>query len=402
MFFKQNNLKKLKLFASCALISLAITGCSNVFDSEKSVVTGNIDLIQKSKVSCKKEKHKKDHKKCSKCDKHHKDHGHKDKKKKKKGCELSALFNVDDYIVSMNDKKSNKLYVYDKKDLRSSSLVKEDVYTTAYIKLLKQFKIKKIESSTRFKDWIIISSAFDRTTEPEYTRMVAIHKNELKHIKNNQKNTIKHADILGDLITYEKIKKVLNEQGQKIDYFKIEGIAVIENPDLRVSSREKNILVLGIREEGKSYKEGENSNSTRMVGVGIYEEKGKLKLHDDWRLLYSHSYYDPQYGISDLQYDEEEKMLYVLLSSENNKVESDGHKELSGTFARISISNLLSQREFDILDNQIFKKHKPEGLVKLDHKEWMIVADDDRENIGDSDDERKNSEAFYWHIRLRK
>ncbi|MBA4250001.1 MAG: hypothetical protein C0432_03605 [Candidatus Puniceispirillum sp.] len=402
MFFKQNNLNKLKLFASCTLISLAMTGCSNVFKSEKSVVTGNIDLIQKSKVSCKKEKYENDHKKCSKCDTNdvHKN----DKKKKKKGCELSALFSVDDYIVSMNDKKSNKLYAYDKKDLRSSSLVKETVHTSAYIKLPKQFKIKKIEAATQFKNWFILSSAFDRTTKPEYTRMLAIHKNEIKKNKNNKKIKIKKADILGDLVVFEKIKKALNGQGKKIDYFKIEGIAVIENPDLRVSLKEKNILVLGIREEGKSYKVGENSNSTRMVGVGIYEENGKLKLHDDWRLLYSHSYYDPQYGISDLQYDEEEKKLYVLLSSETNKVESDGRKELNGALARISIPDLMAQREFEILDNQIFQKHKPEGLVKLDHKEWMIVADDDRENIGfsDSEYERKNSEAFYWHIRLRK
>lgn len=401
MFVKQGNFKRLKLLAGCAVFALMMSGCSNQYDLEKSIVTGNIDLIQKSKVSCKKEKLK-EHKYKKKDKKEYKQK--KDKKKKKKGCELSALLSLDDYIVSMNDKKSNKLYVYDKKDLRSSSMVKENVYTSSFIKLPKKFKIRKLESATNFKDWVILSSAFDRTTEPEYSRMLAIHKKEIKGLGKSKKIKIKHVDILGDISTHEKIKKALNNSGKKIDYFKIEGIAVIENPDLKVSEKEKNILLLGVREEGKSYKEGEHSNSTRIVGVSIFEENGHLKLQDDCRVIYSHSYFDPEYGISDFQYDTEEKMLYMLLSSETSKVDADGSKELNGAFARISLSDLFAQKEFEIIDNQVFKKHKPEGLVKLDHKEWMIVADDDRENIKNTDhaDLRKPSEAFYWHIRVKK
>lgn len=404
MFSRQDSFKRLKLLAGCAVFALMMSGCSNQYDLGKSVVTGNVDLIQKSKISCKKEKHKKDQedKKGKDSKKEHKQK--KDKKKKKKGCELSALFSLDDYIVSMSDKKSNKLYVYDKKDLRSSSMVKENIYASSFIKLPKEFKVKKIESATNFKDWVILSSAFDRTTEPEYSRILAIHKKEIKGLGKSKKIKIKHVDILGDISTHEKIKKALNLSGKKIDYFKIEGIAVIENPDLRVFEKEKNILLLGVREEGKSYKEGENSNSTRIVGVSIFEDNGHLKLHDDWRVVYSHSYFDPGYGISDFQYDKEEKMLYMLLSSETNKVDADGSKELNGAFARISLSDLFAQKEFEILDNQVFRKHKPEGLVKLDHKEWMIVADDDRENIKNTaqEDQRKASEAFYWHIRVKK
>lgn len=402
MFLKQYNLKRIKLLAGCAVFSLMISGCSNLYDSEKSLVTGNIDLIEKSKVSCKMEKHKKHHReeKVSEKECKHK----KDKKKKKKGCELSGLFSLDNHIVALNDKQSRKLYAYDKKDLRSKSLVKGDVYVSSYVKLPKELKIKKIESATHFKDWIIVSSAFDRTSEAEYSRMLAFHKKEFKNITKNKKLKLKNATVLGDLLAHEKIKNALNNSAKKVDYFKIEGISVIENPDVRGSEKEKNILILGVREEGKSYKEGENSNSTRMVGVSIYEENGQLKLGDDWRVIYSHSYFDPSYGISDMQYDEEDKMLYILLSSESSKEKADGHKQLNGAFARISIPDLLAQKEFEIVDNQIFKNHKPEGLVKLDHKEWIIVADDDRENIANSSDDsqRKDSEAFYWHIRLKK
>ncbi|MDP3372271.1 MAG: hypothetical protein Q8S21_05220 [Candidatus Paracaedibacteraceae bacterium] len=300
-------------------------------------------------------------------------------KDKKATCELSSATRLGNYIISSNDKDNNSVLFYTINSIKKNKYQRK-IKPALKIQLPPECKIKKSESISIFKDWVISFGSYDRNTDVLFTKIIAFKFNE-KEEKASDFQVVAGPEL------YNTFKKLLNTSSTTpIDYFKIEGSAIVPNPN----NPSQSILLLGIREEGKSYKNGENQAATKIITVSIFEKDGKVIFGNDWKLAYNRVH-TKDFGISSLEYNPQDKHLYVLLAHEKNEA-------FSSKLLKIRIPALFSNQELHVVDETSFKAHKAEGVAYLGNNEYFIVADDDRAKTFLPYEKRNVDESPYWII----
>lgn len=301
-----------------------------------------------------------------------------EKKDPKATCELSSAARFGNYVITNNDKAKDEVLFYQIDTLRQS--YQRKISPTLKVKLEPVYQIKKVESTSVYKDWIIMFGSYDRNIDPLYMKIVAFKFNE-------QTKKATDFQIVAGAELYDVFKKVIGNAAPKdIDYFKIESSAIVPKQEDPTQS----VLLLGVREDGKSYKEGENQASTKILAASIIEKDGKITLGTDWKVIYNREH-TKDFGISSLEYNPEDKFLYVLLAFEKGK-------SFSGKLLRAKLPDLFSNKPLESVDEVSLKNHKPEGLTYLGNNEFFIVADDDRIETPLPDGRRATDEAVYWVI----
>lgn len=300
----------------------------------------------------------------------------------KKTCELSSAARFGEYIVTANDKVDDEILLY-KIDSLTQQTYQRKILPALKIKLEPDYKVKKIESTSVFKDWIIMFGSYDRNVDPLFTKIIA-----LKFNQQTKKATDFHVVAGPEL--YDVFKKLISTTTPNgVDYFKIEASAIVPKPGDETQS----MLLLGVREDGKSYKDDEKQATTKIIGVSITEKDGKVTLGSDWKIIYNREH-TKDFGISSLEYNPEDKFLYVLLALEKNQA-------LSGKILRIGLPDLFNNKALESVDEVSFKNHKPEGLSYLGRNKFFVIADDDRKETPLPDAKRDMNEAVYWIISQR-
>ena len=302
-----------------------------------------------------------------------------EKKDEKITCELSSAARFGNYIVIGNDKAKDEVLFYKIATLRQQPYQRK-VTPAIKVKLEPTYQIKKIESTSIFKDWIIMFGSYDRKIDPLYMKIIALKFNE-------QTKTASEFHIVAGPELYNVFKKIIGTStANGVDYFKIEASAIVPKPGDETQS----VLLLGVREDGKSYKEGENQSATKIISVSINEKDGKIILGTDWKLIYNREH-AKDFGISSLEYNPDDKFLYVLLAYEKGK-------SFSGKLLRTRLPELFNNKPLESVDEVSFKNHKPEGIAYLGNNEYFVVADDDRDETPLPDGKRDVNEAAYWII----
>ena len=303
-----------------------------------------------------------------------------EKPKDKMTCELSSASRIGNYVVFANDKDGDQLLMYDIDSLKQKSYQRK-IHPALKIPLEKPFFVKKVETTSVFENWVLAFSSYDRTTELAYTKAIAFKFNEIT-------KTASDFHEFADEKIHKIIKKLLSENSKEsIEYFKIEASAVVPNP----TSEKESILLLGIREAGKSFKANENESSTKIIAVSISEKDGHVELGDDWKLLYTREH-AKDFGLSSLEYNKEDKHLYALLAYEKGT-------NYAGKLIKISLTDLFQNKPFTSVDEVSFHDHKPEGLTYLGDNSYFIISDDDRTETPLPDGKRDVTESAFWIIK---
>lgn len=298
-------------------------------------------------------------------------------------CELSSSTRVGNMMFLGDDKNSTHLYAYSLDDLQAQEY-KRKILPRFKLFLGNDFQVKKIESSTRFNDWVMVFSAFDRDNDPAYQRAIAFKFNA-------EKSQPYAMHIIADHNLYKSIRNLLRKDTLKpIKYFKIEASTVVPHP----TKKGKHLLLLGIRSVGIDYKDKDMKNLIKIISLPISEKNGKINIGKQVKLIYNNVSIN-NFGISALNYVSEENAVYMLVTYEKGTV-------LDGKMLRIKLADLYSQKDPEIIDEISFKGHKPEELTHLSNGKFFVVADEDRDLSDLPDGKRELSEAPFWIIDTKK
>ncbi len=156
-------------------------------------------------------------------------------------------------------------------------------------------------------------------------------------------------------------------------YFKVGGIAVTDD----------NYFLIGIREFGKSHREGEHESTITILGAKYKIEENNLIFTSELKVLYrfkpnNHYLIEHEVGLSGLEYDVFNKRLLILTSFKKG-LSDEG---LGGYMWVLPIMDFKLQNPPSIVRNKDgtpFKfAHKCEGVTILDPVKALVIHDDDR------------------------
>jgi len=243
---------------------------------------------------------------------------------------------------------------------------------------------KKYEDITLTPDkkYVIATTAFDRvkkggdswdnynslvywpTSNPKNAQVVSLSK-----AKNSVHLRAEFAKILGLSDPY---------------YFKIEGLTALEN----------NRLLFGIREVGESYSQFDYT--FKIISVSYAIDKGNLTLDNDFKQYNIDVNIDKKMGLSGLDYDVKNQLLYILGSYEE-KMDS-GNKKLGGALWVLTVNDFKKNAPphrimLNEKDPLVFF-HKPEGITLLNSEDLLIIYDDDKELISDQVQREPHQTAY--------
>lgn len=277
-------------------------------------------------------------------------------------------------------------------------------YTQAFNpKKLNILENKKLEDARKFEDftltpdnkYIFLSTAFNRI-DPKYNMLLAWDTKNKKAI-NIVSPFIDENGFTSSMKIHENISKILFNNTDKENYFKIEGLAAI--PD--------NKLLFGVREQGKSY--ADFDYCIKIIQVTYTVENGIIKLNNDFKLIYN---YQPEkdlnlelpIALSSIEYDKYNKRLYLLTSYEH----SDTDTGVGAYLWTLPMKNLYKNLPPELVlkdDNKpLLFAHKSEGVSVIDKNTVFIINDDDRilgnADITDTETQffRKPNQSSYYIV----
>jgi len=241
-------------------------------------------------------------------------------------------------------------------------------------------------TTTLDKRFIIATTAFDRI-DPKSNKLDNF--NTLLCWKNGDEKNVKiilpinDNGIISSKLIKNRIKESLKNHIYKNgpEYFKIEGLVIL--PD--------NKLVFGIREVGNKYSDFQYV--VKLISVTFFIENDEIKLRDDFKLCYE---FEPvknkqlkiSLGLSSLDYNQKNNMMYFLTSYEDSASVYDGYiwtLDYNDFLAGIAPKLVLND------DGNPFSlgPHKPEGITVIDEKTLLVVYDDDRKIVNATDYKNK-------------
>ncbi len=267
---------------------------------------------------------------------------------------------------------------------------------------------KKIEdlSCTIDEKFIIAISGFDRVRKKNNSWD---NYNNIIFWKNNFENNVKiispieNNKIISSVNLREHFLKLLESKKFQngINYFKIEGLAVLP----------ENKLLFGIREIGKNYTDFEYTIT--LIAVDYFIENETIKLKNNFELLYKFTKnnfpeINEEIGVSSLEYDKYNDKIYLLVSYELAEIDI----AMGGYLLEISMSDFNEKKDFKIVKDEnnkaIHFAHKSEGIAIIDKNTIFVIHDDDRvtgrKNPVNLEKEffRKNNQAAFTVIKKIK
>jgi hypothetical protein len=179
-------------------------------------------------------------------------------------------------------------------------------------------------------------------------------------------------------------------------YFKMEGICTLPNQK----------LLFGVREKGAAYTDFEYV--IEIITVSYFIKDGEIVLKNDFELFYRFNKknlpFSENPALSSLEYNAQNKRLYVLTSFETD----DSEKGVGGYLWYISLKDFLKKKPLKLLNdkqgNPIKFTHKAEGIAIIDNQTLMIVHDDDRRKTSINQDNtkiRKPHQAVYTIVKIK-
>ncbi len=298
---------------------------------------------------------------------------------KAKSCEMSSAANVGQYIMAGNDKDDSSFYMYKIEDFKSED-GPANTFMNYRLPVADDLQIKKNESITMFKDWVLAFSAFDRTTKPEYTKAIAFK-------PDHASKTMQNGHVIADRKLMDKVLALLQvDFTKKLGYVAIESAVVVKDP----AHADKHLLLMGVRTTGETYQDPELSYLVKIISFPIKEEGGKVVIDiEQAKVAYNSTKYE-KFGMSDLAYSAKDDMLYMLLSFEKDD-------KFNGKLLKIQMEDFWENEEATLVDDALFNEHKTEGLTILDDGKIFVLCDDDRGLTPiTSEKNRDLSQARFW------
>lgn len=226
-------------------------------------------------------------------------------------------------------------------------------------------------SLTPDRQYVIATTAFDRIRKGEtgwdnYNSLVYWSVNNPDGAKTVSLSNTKEKN---SVHLREKFAKALGLVEPY--YFKIEGLTILEN----------NQLLFGIREVGESYKKFDYT--FKIVSVSYAINEGQLTLANDFKSYVVDVGNTGGMGLSGLDYDVDQQLLYILGSYE--KENAAGKKQLGGALWILTLDDFNAHKPPHqiMLDdkNPLYFSHKPEGITVLNAEQLLIIYDDDKELV---------------------
>lgn len=242
---------------------------------------------------------------------------------------------------------------------------------------------------------IFLITGFDRVKEDGssdwdgYNGFYHWPSGEIEKVKVIQKN----KDDSTSISLRNEFSKVLanKEFPLGMPYFKIEGLAVLENK-----------ILFGIREYGKNYNEFDYAAKIMSVSYKQKDEhiilKNDLKVISDLQPNRLNPKIKEELGLSSIEYNPQEKTFFLLTSFE------DEQNNLGAYLWTASYQELKKNVMNPVLDengNQIRFSHKAEDMTFIDQNTLFIIHDDDKEVTKIKNVLRKPHQAAYSLVRLK-
>jgi len=333
-------------------------------------------------------------------------------------CETSAVVYYNDKIFMAIDKVYPNHSPVFYTDYNRNSILEEKppyqegpIFYAKYTQAFNPKKInilenKKLQEARKFEDftltpdnkYILLSTAFNRI-DPKYNMLLAWDTKNNKAI-NIISPSVDENGFISSIKIHKNISKILFNNTDKENYFKIEGLAAIPG----------NKLLFGVREQGKSYTDFDYC--IKIIQVTYTIENDIIKLNDDFKLIYN---YHPEknlnlelpIALSSIEYDKFNDRLYLLTSYEH----SDTDTGVGAYLWTLPIEKLYKNLPPELVlkdDNKpLLFAHKSEGISVLDKKTVFIINDDDRilgrADITDPERQffRKPNQTSYYIVRFR-
>ncbi len=311
-------------------------------------------------------------------------------KEKPASCEVSAVVADGSSIIMGSDK--------DMPEANSSLLVMNEAGELKGSLSHPLFaRIRKIEALSRSTDgaWIVVSSAFSYY-EPEkawnnrHSMLIAwpAGKPEAAELLAPKLVDGEESSIMLNGAMREALKSEKWPKGPP--YFKVEGMTLTSD----------NKILFGVREQGATWEDFEYTRTILAMDYAIkdghFTVSGQISKVADLAL-------PPLAGVSalpalsDLAFDAEHNILYVLTSFEGEKAPcpwSDTESKLGGMLFWLPYKDL---KDGAVLQNKGLENlkftHKSEGVAILPGNKLIIVHDDDRD-LGDKWPRTLNQSLF--------
>lgn len=324
-------------------------------------------------------------------------------------CELSAVAKAEKILVFANDKAiPDGSPVFAERFDGSKVDDKPD-----YFKIPDTYiKSSKYEGMATTPDgaWVIATTAFDRfdPNKPDWNAYNRILAWPAGHHDQPQVLIGKTEQ---DIDQFRKqIKKTVTEGGDKLGYFKIEGVAAIPAKSPQDNTGR---LLFGIRELGESY--DKFNYARKLVEVGYTIANNQISLGSDYKLKYQFDVSPedkaagvPQaVGLSSVEYDPANKRLYLLTSFEQGEESSKKLGAYLWVLDEKALESEPGQQAHPVLIKDAITgkpvkfAHKAEGLAVLGGDRIVVIFDDDRVTKFDGEPDRKLNESLYQVIQLQ-
>lgn len=302
-------------------------------------------------------------------------------------CELSsaAFIKIQEkkYILSNNDKDKN-LYLWPYDTLISGKAFKEKLIPERVIPLQGDSAITKIESITSVDDWLVLSGAYINNHKDTNNKFDSMKIFAFKFDEQLEITTPQIVASFESRLIFEKlIQKYYG--GSRPGHISFEAATILPGLDSK-----NQIMVLGLRQHGVSYKEYKHTIHFFYCPINITNET--IEMVGSWKSLVKTKLL-PGYGTSDMTYDSKSDTVYVTASFEKKG------EPYKSALLKISRKDFLKGKDrFTEIKDVPFKTHKSEGIVSTGES-LVVIADDDKESplLGNGQP-RDLKEAPFWVI----
>ncbi len=309
--------------------------------------------------------------------------GLKDEKGKQVYCEASAIVYYDEKIIFASDKPIPK---------KSSFMYSAypELKTVSYLKNEVLEGLSKIEDLTLSPDenYVLATTAFDRYDEKD---IKFDSYNQIVFWIKGQEQEVKRVSFASDGNFIEKFRKkitasISSTKYNQIDYFKIEGVALLP----------PNRIVFGIRELGKDYEDFEYS--TKLVATSFDSEKGILG--EDFQQVYDFkpdSSIKYPLAVSSVEFDRFNDRVFILTSYEVGQ-------QIGAYLWSVDLSDFEVNKPPQLIvqpdGSPLVFIHKAEGITVVDSSTVVVIHDDDR--VLEGKFKRAPNQNAYSVVRLLK
>jgi hypothetical protein len=290
----------------------------------------------------------------------------------KGSCELSSALVFHGKLLTTNDKKDSTVLVYPFSDMKKGG----EVRLASEITIPAEFGVSKVESLSRYGEWVFAVGSYVRNDKPQFSRIIAF-KYDVKTGEASNFSLVSSDDIRAPIVALLSDAK----------YMKIEASMIIPG-----ETKGQGTLYVGVREAGDSYKDGEFKYRTTVLSanINVTDEEGPKIDNSTWKIAYDMTDKIPDQGISDLSYNKKTKEIYMSTS-----YEKEGAFKTS--LWKISLADFTGGGEFTKIEGDSLEGLKVEG-VSNSKGNIVLITDQDRSTVGHSGGTRTVDQAPFLII----